>query len=140
MNPAPGFMEAFLHVCKTVNFKGRARRAEYWKFILLWNLFYIPMYLINMYAIKAQNTTLMYAISGLLLVICLGLFLQSLSLVVRRLHDTDHSGWCMLVSLIPLVGFFILFYWLVKDSTNGTNQYGPSPKYSDANSSSKEIA
>ncbi|MBQ1267239.1 MAG: DUF805 domain-containing protein [Proteobacteria bacterium] len=82
----------------------------------------------------------MYAISGLLLVICLGLFLQSLSLVVRRLHDTDHSGWCILVSLIPLVGGFIVFYWLVKDSTNGTNQYGPSPKYSDANSSSKEIA
>ena len=52
MNPAPGFMEAFLHVCKTVNFKGRARRAEYWKFVLLWNLFYIPMYLIKAPPVK----------------------------------------------------------------------------------------
>ncbi len=140
MNPAPGFMEAFLHVIKTVDFKGRARRAEYWKFIAIWSCFYIPVYGISMYAQSSENTTLAMAMAVLLLVVALGLFLQSLSLVVRRLHDTDHSGWCIFVSLVPLVGSFILLYWLLQDSTTGTNNYGPSPKYSDANSSSNEIA
>ena len=55
-------------------------------------------------------------------------FVPSLALSVRRLHDTGKSGWWMLISLIPLVGPLIVLFFMVKDSQPGTNEYGPNPK------------
>ena len=59
----------------------------------------------------------------------LGLFLPSLAVAVRRLHDTNRSGWFYyLISLIPLVGVIILIVFMCQDSARGPNRYGPSPK------------
>jgi uncharacterized membrane protein YhaH (DUF805 family) len=55
-------------------------------------------------------------------------FVPSLALSVRRLHDIGKSGWWMLISLIPLVGPLIVLFFMVKDSQPGTNEYGPNPK------------
>lgn len=55
-------------------------------------------------------------------------FVPSLALSVRRLHDTGKSGWWMLITLIPLVGPLIMLFFMVKDSQPGTNEYGPNPK------------
>lgn len=55
-------------------------------------------------------------------------FIPSLALSVRRLHDTGKSGWWMLITLIPLVGPLIMLFFMVKDSQPGTNEYGPNPK------------
>ncbi|MEZ7827275.1 MAG: DUF805 domain-containing protein, partial [Aquiluna sp.] len=54
--------------------------------------------------------------------------LPALAVLVRRLHDTDRSGWWALIGLIPLVGGVVLFVFSVLDSTAGENQYGASVK------------
>jgi uncharacterized membrane protein YhaH (DUF805 family) len=47
---------------------------------------------------------------------------------VRRLHDTDRSGWFVLLALIPLVGFIILLVFYVQEGTPGDNKFGANPK------------
>jgi len=58
----------------------------------------------------------------------LAIFIPSLAVGVRRLHDTGRSGWWLLISLIPLIGTIWLFILLVLDSNPGDNKYGPNPK------------
>ncbi|MEP6651532.1 MAG: DUF805 domain-containing protein [Lapillicoccus sp.] len=60
-------------------------------------------------------------------IVGVALFLPSLAVSVRRLHDTSRSGWWILLGLIPIVGAIILIVFYVQDS-HGDNQYGPSPK------------
>jgi uncharacterized membrane protein YhaH (DUF805 family) len=48
---------------------------------------------------------------------------------VRRLHDTNRSGWFYLLAFIPIVGDIILLVFECEDSGEGSNRYGPSPKY-----------
>jgi uncharacterized membrane protein YhaH (DUF805 family) len=68
------------------------------------------------------------ALLGLLfLVVALGLFLPSLAVTVRRLHDTGRSGWWYLISLVPFGGIVLLVFCCL-DSTSGPNQFGPNPK------------
>ena len=51
---------------------------------------------------------------------------------IRRLHDTDRSGWWMLIIFIPILGALILLFWMILEGTRGANQYGPDPKAADA--------
>ena len=62
-------------------------------------------------------------------IIYLVFFLPSIAVLLRRLHDTGHSGWCWLLGLIPIVGAIILLVWCCQDSDPMPNKYGPSPKY-----------
>ena len=113
---------------KYATFEGRARRTEYW---LFW-LFTIVVEMIgsaltggygNPMAIHFGIGFALYAL------ICLALFVPSIAVGVRRLHDTDKSGWFILIGLIPFVGGIILLVFMCIDSTRGTNQWGPSEKY-----------
>src|SRR4051812_31165199 len=70
---------------------------------------------------QATNTAWITTIVGL------ALFLPSLAVAVRRLHDTSRSGWWVLIGLIPVIGAIVLIVFYVQDS-QGDNQYGPSPK------------
>ena len=54
--------------------------------------------------------------------------LLSLSVMVRRLHDTGRSGWACLIGLVPFIGGLVLFMWLCEDSNPGENEYGENPK------------
>jgi uncharacterized membrane protein YhaH (DUF805 family) len=54
--------------------------------------------------------------------------IPSLSSLIRRLHDTNRSGWWVLISMLPVVGPFILFAITVTDSDPGENRFGPNPK------------
>jgi len=58
----------------------------------------------------------------------LALLLPSIGVMVRRLHDTDRSGWWYFISFVPLVGSLILLFFLVQDGTVGNNQFGENPK------------
>ena len=58
----------------------------------------------------------------------LAIFLPSLAVCIRRLHDIGKSGWWYLLAFIPLVGAIILIIWFCKDSEPGANAYGPNPK------------
>ncbi len=95
-------------------FEGRARRQEYWMFVLI--NFIISLVLATL------SLGILETLYGLLVLI------PSLAVSVRRLHDIDRSGWWMLVSLVPFIGVLVLIYFCVQDSTPGTNQYGPNPK------------
>ena len=101
------------------NFEGRARRSEYWWFVLanfcasivlsfLGNLINFPW---------------------LTSILSLALLIPSLGLTARRLHDIGKSGWMMLISIIPIVGAILLIIWCAKDGDPQPNQYGPSTKY-----------
>ena len=109
---------------KYADFSGRARRSEYWWFVLAYALVVL---VVDVLAIASGSRLFTF----LLLVVILAVFLPSLAVTVRRLHDTNRSGWWVLLGFIPLGGFVIL-YFTILDSDAGTNQYGPSPKGSDA--------
>ena len=103
------------------NFSGRARRKEYWYFILVQiGLIIIAMVLDSI--IFGSETGLFYVVLGL------GLFLPSVAVAIRRLHDTSRSGWWFLLSFIPLIGSIILVIFLASDTKLETNQWGPPAK------------
>jgi len=54
-------------------------------------------------------------------------FLPNISVVVRRLHDVDRSGWWYLLIVIPLVGIIVLIVWCIRQPTPGDNRFGPEP-------------
>ena len=110
------------------NFNGRARRAEYWYFVLFNFILIIPFYAIAMIGAATQNsmlTILGFALYGIL---ALGTLIPSLAAVVRRLHDTNKSGWNYFIALIPLVGGIILLVYLFTDGNRFANNYGQDPK------------
>ncbi len=116
-------MNYFLDGLKNfADFSGRARRPEYWFFILFVYIITLVMYGIDFVALDAAESG--YGI--LSSIFSLVILVPSISLAVRRLHDTGRSGWWYLVCLIPLGGL-VLIYFLVQDSESD-NQYGPSLK------------
>lgn len=113
-------MEWYLDVLKKyVVFEGRARRKEYWMFFLF-NL--IIAFVIGF----AEG--LLGAAGTVSTLYSLAIFLPSLAVTVRRLHDTDRSGWWILICLIPLVGPLVLLYFLVLEGVSQSNEYGDNPK------------
>jgi uncharacterized membrane protein YhaH (DUF805 family) len=116
---------------KYADFHGRARRSEYWFFILFTAIVSIVGSILD--AIFGLRTGAASGgtgpIQGLLQ---LALLVPTLAVGARRLHDTGRSGWWLLIGLIPIVGWIILIVFFVQDS-QPANQYGPSPKeYGDA--------
>jgi uncharacterized membrane protein YhaH (DUF805 family) len=106
-------------------FSGRARRAEYWQFTLLNGIVSLVLsLLLNLNA----GAGVQMALALLAFVYSLAMILPSLAVTVRRLHDTSHSGWWMLISLVPIIGGIILFVWMVTDGDPDENQYGRNPK------------
>ena len=120
-------MEWYLIVLKKYAvFEGRARRAEYWMFTMFNILVSIGIVLLEMgvlLGILGINTAGIFN-----LIYTFAVLLPGLSVLVRRLHDTGRSGWYFFISLIPIIGSFVLLYFLIQDSAPGENQYGPNPK------------
>ncbi|MDR1268788.1 MAG: DUF805 domain-containing protein [Planctomycetaceae bacterium] len=102
-------------------FHGRARRKEYWMFVLF-------------------NTGIAYTIgfvSGLLMgeqgiivdsIYAFAVLVPGIAVMVRRLHDIGKSGWWSLIVFVPIVGAIVLLIWSIRDSQPGSNQYGLNPK------------
>ena len=113
---------------KYVDFSGRASRCEFWYFYLFQVLvMFIPNLL---YFIGIATWEYEFEVLGLVLqsIASAALFLPSLAVGARRLHDTGRSGWNMLFALIPLVGAILLIVWWCEDSEDGSNEYGNNPK------------
>jgi uncharacterized membrane protein YhaH (DUF805 family) len=113
-------MEWYLKVLKNyVVFQGRARRKEYWMFVLINSIISVILMVVEEFA----------GLSGVLSgIYYLAVFLPSLALGIRRLHDTGRSGWWLLLGIIPFIGAIILIIFACQDSQPGDNQYGPNPK------------
>ena len=107
-------------------FSGRSRRKEYWIFVLCVVVISFVLNIIDD-LIGAYDRS---AGVGLLSTIfSLAVLIPSIAVSVRRLHDIDRTGWWVLISLVPLVGWIVLLVFHVQDSTPGTNRYGPKPKF-----------
>jgi uncharacterized membrane protein YhaH (DUF805 family) len=123
-----GFRQAISScLSKFFTFAGRAPRSEYWYFYLFFVLAIVVAVLIDG-AVGAALSNESGEYGGLLaMAAVLILFFPQLSVTVRRLHDTDRSGWWWWISLIPLVGGIILLVWMCTRGTEGNNSYGPNP-------------
>ncbi len=111
------------------DFEGRARRKEYWMFTLVNFLITMALQALTfMVAGMNPESTLGLFLSGILALYGLGVLIPSLAVTVRRLHDTNRSGWWILINFIPVIGFIVMLVFLVQDSQPGTNQYGENPK------------
>jgi len=95
---------------KYADFNGRAPRAEYWWFVLFSCLVSVALHVIDRSGIAG----------GLF---SLAILLPSLGVAARRLHDTNRSGWFLLLNLIPIVGWIILIVWYIQKGDEGSNQY-----------------
>jgi uncharacterized membrane protein YhaH (DUF805 family) len=106
------------------NFEGRARRKEYWMFFLFNLIVAVVIGFITGYigGVLGMGTSISNAAS---LIYNLAIFLPSLGVAIRRMHDTGRSGWWILLPFANLV--FLCF-----DSEPGTNKYGPNPKMIEA--------
>ena len=108
-----GFIEAIQTVfSKYAVFSGRARRSEYWYFALFC---YVISFILG-YVSQTFNWVFLIAT-----------FVPQLAVGVRRMHDSGRSGWNLLWALLPIVGVFIVLYFLAQDSKED-NQWGPNPK------------
>ena len=123
-------MNWFLMVLKKYAvFSGRAQRAEYWYYVLFYLLIYIGLAVADGVTGTFSSEAGMGLLTG---IFALGMLIPSLAVGVRRLHDTDRSGWWLLITLIPLIGGIVLLVFTIQDSTPGENKYGPNPKTSAA--------
>ena len=115
-------MEWYLKVLKKYTvFNGRARRKEYWMFYLFHVIILFVLGTIE--GILGGFTDTDQSVLGF--IYQLAVFLPAIGVVIRRMHDTDHSGWW---ALVPIVNFV----FLVTEGTKGENRFGPDPKkYSD---------
>lgn len=129
-----GFLEAYLSFWKNyVNFTGRSSRSAYW-YVILWNaiiisIFYILILVFTVFTAATSSVSdatgdfafVMTSGSTLLILVLLVLyelatFIPLLALMVRRLHDSNKSGWFVLLSLIPFVGSIIMIIFMCMPS------------------------
>jgi uncharacterized membrane protein YhaH (DUF805 family) len=115
-------MEWYLAALKKyATFSGRARRSEYWYFVLFNSLIFIGLAIVDAVVIGSK-------IGVLGTIFNLATLVPSLAVFFRRLHDTGRSGWWWLIVLIPILGWIVLLIFLIKDSDPGDNRFGPNPK------------
>ena len=139
--PRVGFRDAVFYGFKgTLNFKGRATRAEFW-----WWLLFYPLALLIIYFVRIVISQLLPIDGGNGSLVLLGQFLNliltllyfvvlivgevaAITVSARRLHDIDKSGWWQLLWLVPVIGWIILIIHGIRQGNNGNNQHGPDPR------------
>lgn len=119
---------------KYARFDGRARRKEYWLFSLFTSLIYIALIVFAFAGIaflghENRSSSAAFLVFVPVYLFILAMIIPSLSVTVRRLHDTGRSGWWYFIAFVPFVGAIILLVFTCLDSDPGTNEYGTSPKY-----------
>lgn len=106
-------------------FSGRARRKEYWMFVLINILIAIALAVVDNVIGTIDAETGLGLLNGIYSLLVL---IPGIAVSVRRLHDRDKSGWWMLLVLIPLIGSIVLIVWFAIDGDTGPNRFGPDPK------------
>jgi uncharacterized membrane protein YhaH (DUF805 family) len=107
---------------KYVDFSGRAKRPEYWWFVLFTFLASFVLGLVVNLVLGSTvgaSAQLLFAAATLV---------PSLAVGARRLHDTNRRGWWLAIGLIPIIGALILIYFLVQEGEATDNQYGATPE------------
>ncbi len=127
-------MDAVKHVFSNfATFSGRARRSEYWYFFLFST---IVTSLLGIFSkqvpVEISGQVFMIQENKLLSLYQLIVFLPTLAVVIRRLHDVGKSGWNYLWVFLPIIGWIMMLVWLCRDSERGANRFGPDPKAPDS--------
>ncbi len=121
-------MEWFLKTVKEnyANFEGRARRKEFWMFVLFVFLISAALNIAAMILsfISGALGGIIYFVAG---IVSLALLIPYLAVGVRRLHDTGNPTWYIVLAFIPLVNLYFL-YLMIKEGDVGPNEFGPDPK------------
>ena len=113
---------------KYAQFDGRSRRMEYWMYNLVNLLIICGIYALAFVTVLMDQkglAVLFFVASG---AYALATLIPSLAVSVRRLHDTNKSGWLILICFVPLVGGIVLLVLMAIEGDAGPNQYGPNPK------------
>jgi uncharacterized membrane protein YhaH (DUF805 family) len=142
---------ALLPLRKYADFTGRSRRKEFWSFMLLIIVVSIAAGMIDV--LLGLSTMIGGVYGPVTFIAALVFVIPQFSAGIRRLHDTDRSGWWMLLGLVPILGSLammltgsgvfallslvslVLIYFLLLDGTRGPNKYGPDPKAAEATAS-----
>ena len=124
-------MEWYLKVMRDnyANFSGRARRKEYWMYVLVQSIIMIGLMILDSILgldFELQGISLGYGYLYLIGVIVH--FIPSLSVLVRRLHDVGKSGWFYFIFLIPIIGIIWLLVLYCTEGQKQDNKWGPDPK------------
>ncbi len=110
-------------LAKYATFSGRAARSEFWWFVLFNVLANFALGLIDTAIFgTAPDSAAIFAP-----LFSLAMLIPNIAVAVRRLHDTDRSGWWYLLILIPLIGIIVLIVWWATPGTRGPNRFGPDP-------------
>lgn len=113
---------------KYVGFSGRASRGEYWKFVLVYIIVYVALWFLTILTTSSKSGGVgFFAIVTYLW--SLALFLPSLAVSIRRLHDISHSGWMFLINLIPIIGGIWFLILMLKSGDVYINKYGKPTNY-----------
>jgi len=119
---------------KWLTWQGRAARSEYWYFVLFNMLCLVAASILDKVLgtsfkftnpATGEEQSLFYG--WLYLISALALLLPNLAVLVRRLHDTNRSGWWYWIALVPLIGGILLLVWFCSRGTQGNNDYGADP-------------
>ena len=113
---------------KYFEFEGRARRSEYWLFALG---VFIAVAACEMVAVVGRDLGLpaLRILGGFgVLIVALGTMIPAVAVHIRRLHDTNRTGWWLLIGLLPFFGAIALFVFSLLDGTSGPNRFGADPK------------
>ncbi len=117
------FLEAL--TAKYATFDGRARRKEYWYFVLFYCLALVALVIVDGITGTLDEEAGAGLLGGLFVLVT---FIPTLAVTVRRLHDTNRRGWWILINIIPIIGGIVLLIFTVQDSQPGANRFGPNPK------------
>jgi len=128
---------------KYLDFSGRATRTEFWTFqiflilvpLLFGLIFILPLGLLGNWILPSWRYGSFSSVLGVVIISLLSLFwlatlLPRVSLIVRRLHDQNKTGWMALLHFVPIVGPIILLVLMCLEGTRGSNSYGPDPHFS----------
>ncbi len=139
----------FLPLKRYADFEGRSRRKEFWMFFLFVMIVETVLLFPIMGTIfaaaasgQSQNgellATMFSGVGGIMFLILaifgLAILIPNLAVQVRRLHDTDRSGWWILLGVVPIInyiGMFVLLVFYCLDGTHGPNRFGADPKTND---------
>ncbi len=112
------------------DFTGRSRRREFWLYLLLFMLVFLPMMIVAL-AGSFSTTGLGTSEESLVvlaLIVTLLFLIPLFAVEARRFHDQDLPGWLVLLNLVPGIGIWAVLLLMLLDGTKGPNRYGPDPK------------
>ena len=109
-------------------FEGRARRKEYWSFVLVNFLISFGIsFLGGFFAYASKSLEILLIFNIISWIYSLAVFIPGLAVISRRLHDTGRGfGWFFII--FTIIGAVVLLVFMFLDSDYGDNRFGPNPK------------